>query len=165
MAIVVLAAASYLIVRYTPHTTADLTITHIATWQAHTVFKNDTILVGRDKSQDDLYVVTTLRVEDRLKLPLFLKDFTATLTTANGETFESNAVEQPELGPLLTTFPALKPLSTTPLFRDTQIDPGKSAEGVVLLHFPITQDIWDHRESATLITAFYHQPAQTISIK
>jgi hypothetical protein len=164
IAVLVLAGAAYLLLRFTPHTTADLQITQLKTWQAHTVFKSDTILVGQDKAQDDLYVLTTLRIEDRLRLPLFLKDFTATLITADGETLATSAAEHHELDPLYTTFPALKALATPPLLREAQITPGQSDEGMILLHFPITQDTWNKRKSATITIDLYHQSSQTIAI-
>ena len=164
LAIVLLAAATFLVLHFTPHTTADLTITHTAVWQAHTVFKSDTILVKKDKSQDDLYVLTTLRVEDRLRLPLFLKDFTATLTTADGQTVATSAAEHPDLLALYNAFPPLKALATPPLLRETQIEPGHSAEGMVLFHFPMTEDAWNKRQSATLSIDLYHQASQTVTI-
>jgi hypothetical protein len=164
IAVVLLAAAAFLIFRLTPRTTADLRITHLAAWQSHTVFKSDTILVGRDKAQDDLYVLVTLHMEDRLRLPLFLKDFTAAVITADGETLATSAAEKTDLQPLYTTFPPLKALATPPLLRDTQIDPGQSADGMILLHFPITQDDWNKRKSATLTVDLYHQASQTVAI-
>ena len=164
LALLVLGVAGYLIYHFTPHTTADLRITHTSTWQAHTVFKSDTILVGQDKAEDATYVLATLRIDDRLRLPLFLKDFTATLTTADGQTLTTAAAEQSDLQPLLTTFPQLKALATAPLLRDTQIDPGHSAEGMIILQFPITQDAWNKRQSATLSVDFYHQAPQIVTL-
>ena len=164
LAAALFAAAAYLVLRCTPHRTADLAITHTATWQAHTVFKSDSIVVGRDQAQDDLYVLATLRIDDRLKLPLFLKDITATLTTADGGTLDASAVEKPELEPLYTTFPALRRLASAPLLRDAEVAPGQSAEGMVLLRVPVTQEIWDHRKSAILTVALYHQPPQTVTL-
>ncbi len=164
VAVTILVAAIFLLIRYTPQSTAGLTITHTATYQARTVFKSDTILVKKDSAQDDLYVVMTLRIDDRLNLPLFLKDLTATLITADGHTLTTNAAEKTDLTPLLTTFPALKPLASPPLLRDTLIARGQSVEGMVLLQFPITQDTWNHRQSATLNVDFYHQGPQTVPI-
>ncbi len=54
IAFVVLGIVLALVLRYTPHRTADLTITKTAVYPAHTVFKSDSILVGRDRAQDDL---------------------------------------------------------------------------------------------------------------
>lgn len=157
IAFLVLGIAIALILRFTPHSTAKLTILKTSVYHAHTVFKSDSILVNRDRAQDDVYVVTVLRMEDRLNLPLFIKDFTATLVTADGEKIETSAVQKQDLESLYTTFPALRPLVSAPLLRDTLIDSGKGAEGMVLLHFPVTEEAWRHRRSATLHISLYHQ--------
>jgi hypothetical protein len=164
IAFLVLGIAIALVVRYTPHHTADLRILKTAIYPAHTVFKSDSILVNRDRAQDDLYVVTTLRMQDGLNLPLFIKDFTATLVTADGEKIETSAVQKQEFENLYTTFPALRPLTSEPLLRDTLIDSGKAAEGMVLLHFPVSEEVWNHRRSATLHVALYHQGRVSVAI-
>lgn len=164
IAFVVLGIVLALVLRYTPHRTADLAITKTAVYPAHTVFTTDTILVGKERAQDDLYVLVNVRIDDRLNLPLFLKDFTATLTTADGEELHTSATEQQDLDAVYVTFPALKKLSSTPLLRETLIERGKSAEGMVLLHFPVTKEVWDRRKSAVLSIDLYHQGPITVVI-
>jgi hypothetical protein len=164
LAFLILGITLALAIRYTPHRTADLTITRTIVYPAHTVFKGDTIVVGHDRGQDDLYVLTTLRIDDRLHLPLFLKDFTGTLTTADGQEFTTNATEKDDFANIYTSFPALKPLASEPLLRETMINPGQSAEGMILLHFPVTQEVWDHRRTAYLNVDLYHQGQQSILI-
>jgi hypothetical protein len=164
LAFLILGITLALAIRYTPHRTAELTITHTTIYTAHTVFKGDTIVVGHDHAQDDLYVLTTLRINDPLRLPLFLKDFTATLTTADGQEFTTSATEKDDFANIYTSFPALKPLASEPLLRETMINPGQSAEGMILLHFPVSQDAWDHRRTAYLNVDLYHQGQQSILI-
>jgi hypothetical protein len=164
IAFLLLGVVLALVIRATASKTADLTITRTLIYPAHTVFKSDSTIVGHDQSQDDLYVLTTLRIDDRLHLPLFLKDFTATLTTADGQEFTTSATEKQDLANVYTSFPAIKLLSSEPLLRETMINPGQSAEGMVLLHFPVTQTIWDHRRTATLNIDLYHQGLQGILI-
>jgi len=164
IAFVILGIVIALLLRYTPHKTADLAITHTAVYPAHTVFKSDSILVNSDRSQDDLYVLATVHIDDRLNLPLFLKDFTATLTTADGEQITTSATQKQDLPNIYTSYPELKNLSSAPLLRETLIDPHQSAEGMVLIHFPVTQATWDTRKSATLNVDFYHQGPLAIAI-
>jgi hypothetical protein len=154
-----------LLIRLTPRKTADLAITRAVVLPTHTVFKSDTTLIGHDQVEDDLYVLTTLRIDDRLHLPLFLKDFTATLTTSDGQELTTSATEQRDLNAVYTSFPALKSLVTEPLLRETMIAPGQSAEGMILLHFPITKAVWDSRRTAVLNVDLYHQGKQTVLIE
>lgn len=173
IAIAVLAIAAVLVFTLTPRSTADVTIKKTAVYDAHTVFKSESTIVGRDVAQDDLYVIVDLHLENHLRLPLFLKDFTATLTPSNpdgtpAEDIAATAIEKPDVPNLYVSFPALKTLAdeqATPLLlRETQIDPGKSAEGLILLHFQTSQANWDNRKSATLSIALYHQQPLTIEI-
>lgn len=164
LAFLILGITLALAIRYTPHRTADISITRTAVFPTHTVFKGDSIVVGHSQAQDDLYVLTTLRIDDRLHLPLFLKDFTATLTTADGQEFNTSATEKDDFATIYTSFPALKPLVSEPLLRDTMINPGQSAEGMVLLHFPVSKEVWDHRRAAYLNVDLYHQGEQSILI-
>jgi hypothetical protein len=164
LAFLILGIILALVLRFTPHKTADLTITRTVIFPTHTVFKSETIVVANQHAEDDLYVLTTLRIDDRLHLPLFLKDFTATLTTAEGEEITTSAIEKQDLDNVYTSFPNLKPLATEPLLRETMISPGQSAEGMILLHFPITKEVWDHRRTAVLNVDLYHQGVQEVLI-
>ena len=164
LAFLILGIVLALLLRFTPHKTADLTVTRTSIYPTHTVFKSDSILVANQHAEDALYVLTTLRIDDRLHLPLFLKDFTATLTTAEGEEITTSAVENPDLENVYTSFPALKSLASEPLLRDTMISPGQSAEGMILIHFPVTREVWDHRRSAVLNIDLYHQGEQQVLI-
>ena len=48
--------------------------------------------------------------------------------------------------------------------RETSIQPGDHAEGMVLIHFPVTEAVWKQRKSATVNIEFYHQGPFTIPI-
>ena len=164
LAFLILGIVLALFLRLIPNHTADLAITHTAVYPAHTVFKSESMVVANQRAEDNLYVLATLRIDDRLHVPLFLKDFTATLTTAEGEEVTSSAIEKQDLDAVYTSFPEVKALATTPLLRETMIAPGQSAEGMVLLRFPVAQDVWDRRRSATLNIELYHQGQQSILI-
>jgi hypothetical protein len=164
LAFLILGIVLALLLRFTPHGTANLNITRTTIYPTHTVFKSDSIVVANQRAEDTLYVLTSLRIDDRLHLPLFLKDFTATLTTGEGEEITTSAVEKLDLENVYTSFPGLKPLASEPLLRDTMISPGQSAEGMILLHFPVTKEVWDHRRTAVLNIDFYHQGQQGVLI-
>ena len=173
LAVAALALAIFLVLHFTPHTTAALSVKSTAAFAAHTVFKSNSTVVGRDTAQDDLYVLVDLHIDNRLRLPLFLKDFTATFTPSDSsdpatEPFTTSAVEKSDLPNLYTSFPALKSLAARQpdptLLRETEISPGKSADGFVVLHFPITEAAWNSRKDATLTVDLYHQGPQTIPI-
>ena len=162
---VIVAIAFALIYFFTPHRIADLTVTHTAILPTHTVFKTQSKLVGHeDQVQDDLYVLVTVRIDDKLRLPIFINDITGTLIGADDTVVATSAAEKSDLDNLYITFPALKPLASAPLLRETGIQPGDHAEGMVLLHFSATEADWNQRKSATITIDLYHQGPQTVTI-
>jgi hypothetical protein len=144
-----------------PHRIADITITHTAVLPTHTVFKALSKVVGHeDQAEDDFYVLTTIRIDNRLKIPLTIDDITGTLTSPDdsAEPTTTSAINKADIDGMYITFPALKPLASAQLPRETTIPPGDHAEGMVMLHFPVTQADWNNRKSASVTISFYHQP-------
>jgi hypothetical protein len=169
-AVIVLVIVIGLLAYLAPPTTATVSIKNSTVSATVTEFKSEANMVGRDMPQNDLYVLVNVHIEDHLKVPLFLKDFTTNFTPSdpNVEPLTTSAIEKPEFPNLYTTFPALKSLieqqNTPLLYRETQIDPGKSADGIIVLHLPIDQAAWDQRKSANLNIDLYHQPVATVEI-
>jgi hypothetical protein len=165
LAVVVLAIFLGYFYWRTPMRMADASVTHVAVFPVHTTLDSGSNLVGiGSQAQDDLYVLVTVRIDNHLHVPLFLKDFNATYTAADDSEIQTSAVEKTDLGNLAITFPALKPLETPPLLRESTIPADSRAEGMVVLHFLIPQADWDQRKSATLTIDFYHQGSMTIPI-
>ena len=169
IAVVVLAVVGFLVFRLSPQTTAEATVTHVDVYAAHTVFKTESNVVGQDAAEDDLYVLADVRITDRLRLPLFLKDFTASLMPSDGSAQPAtSAVEKHDLKNLYTSFPAVGKLAAAqrvPLLeRESRIEPGQTVEGYVVLHFPVTEAVWKSRQDAVLTIDLYHQDSLTVSL-
>jgi hypothetical protein len=165
IAVAVLAAAAAAVYVYLPRRVADLSVTHTAILPTHTVIATESKLVGHQaEAEDAFYVLPTIRIDDKLHVPLFLSDITGTLTTADDSVVTVSAVHKADLDNVTTTFPALKPLLGPPLLRESSVPPSGSAEGTVLLSFPITQADWENRKSATVTVVFYHQGSFTVTI-
>ncbi len=170
IAAVVLIAAFGLLYAVTPHKTAEIAVTRTVVYPVHLVYKAEKMqsgmrVVGRpDAAEDDLYVLATVRIEDKLGVPLFLKDLRATLTNPDGTVFETSAVEQPDLKAVYAAFPGVGDLATRPLLRESSVAPKQIVDGMVLLQFPVPQSVWNQRKSATVTIDFYHQPSMTVEI-
>jgi hypothetical protein len=149
----------------TPLRIADGTVTHTNILPTHTVFKTGSTLVGAtDQAEDFLYVLTTVRIDNHLKVPLFINDITGTFTAQDDTGTETSAIEKNDLANMFVTFPALKPLASDPLLRESSIQPASHAEGMVLLALPITEADWNQRKSATVTITFYQQGTLTVTI-
>lgn len=167
IAVLVLGVGAALAYHFIPRSEASATITGVLVHPIKTTFKQEAqnngfkVMKQKEVSEFDLYIIPTVRIDDHLSIPLFLKDFTVTLTTPDGE-LHASAIEQSDLPTVYNAFPDIKPLMPTPLLRESSVAPKQSAEGTLLLQFPIPQSTWDTRQSATLTIDFYHQPSLTI---
>ncbi|HEV2618839.1 MAG TPA: hypothetical protein VGU23_02760, partial [Acidobacteriaceae bacterium] len=134
VALAILLAAATAVYLYLPRSTADIAITHIAVLPTHTTFQTGSKLVGKGQiTEQDLYVLLTVRIVDQLRVPLFLSDITSTLTTADDAVTTTSAIEKNDLAAVTTAFPAIQPLTGPPLLRESTIQPHTPAQGMVLL--------------------------------
>jgi len=150
--------------------TAAITISRLDFYAAHTTFasKPGTMqIVGQPaQSVDDLYVVATVHLDNKLNFPVFLDSVNATYTAPDDSVIEAKAPHAADVARIEESFPALTPLMANPLPLDPAIAPGASIQGTVLLHFAgLTEQTWKARKSATLTINFTHQPPQTIPIQ
>jgi hypothetical protein len=165
IAFAVLAIIAALIFYLNPHDTAALAVSNTSVVPTRTTFKSNTTEVNATPAtEDDLYILTTLKVDDHLRLPITIDTVNLTLLTADGQQTSTGAATASDLPAIFTAFPQLKPLQAPPLLRETEIQPGQSAQGQLIFQFPITKDIWDKRKSATITLSLYHQTPQTIKI-
>lgn len=163
-ALVLLALAGAAVWFYLPRRVADLAVTRTTAVPIHTAINTGSKLVGHQlQEQDDLYVLANVTIDDRLHTPLFLSDITATLTTSDGAVLNTSATEKNDIDSVYTAFPQVH-AATPLLLRESTTQPGQHSEGMVMLHFPITQADWANRQSATLTVTFYHQGSFTIPI-
>ena len=119
---------------------------------------------SKTPSEDDLYILATLRVDNRLRVPLTLDDITGAITAPDGAETTTSALQKNDLPNLYAVFPALVPLASAPLVRESIIQPAGRAEGMVLLHYPIPQSEWDQRKSASITLDFYNQAPITVPL-
>ena len=165
IAFAVLAIIAALIFYFNPHDTAALAVSNTSAIPTHTVFKSNTTEVNvTPAAEDNLYILTTLKVDDHLRLPITIDTINLNLITADGQQTTTGAATSTDLPAIFTAFPQLKPLQAPPLLRETEIAPGQSAQGQLVFEFPITQDLWDKRKSATITLSLYHQTPITIKI-
>ena len=129
-----------------------------------TTFKSNSIVLGQDHTEHILYIASTIRIDNRLRLPITLDDFTLTFTNPDAAQLTAKAFTKPELANIQLTYPALKPLLTAPLLTDTPVTPGQSTQGTLLFALPVPQSMWDQRKSAIIEVALYHQPPVSLTI-
>ncbi len=164
LALAVLAVAAALTVHFFPATKIEATHLGTVLHSEDTVFKSNSIVLGPDHAEHVLYIASTVRVENHLRVPITLENFTLTFTDPGEAQLTATSPTRPELANLELTYPALKPLLATPLLPETTLGPAQSAQGTLLFALPIPESMWNQRKSATIQIALYHQPPTTLTI-
>ena len=174
IATVLLAAVASLLFLFTPRKTAELSVQKVDLVAPHTVFQQMPgsvhVLGTPAAAEDDLYVLVTLRITDKLRLPIFLASHNASLTRSDGSSVDATIVDPGQFRRLGEILPAMAPLLTQaqpghPLKYDNQIAPGATLEGAVLLLFPqVTEAQGRAKKSASLTLNLAHQQPQTVAL-
>lgn len=151
-----------------PRKTAEVSITKAEAFAPHTEFKEAPagqmhVLGTAPAAEDDLYIVATVRITDKLRLPLFLNGYTASLLNPDGTQLNGTAIAPRDLARLEETFPALTPMAQHPLDDKTPVAPAETREGTIVFQFPgLTATAWSGRKSANLTINLAHQAPQTV---
>ncbi len=163
LALAAIALAIGIAIRFFPSTTVNISHIHTDVLPTETVFKGSTI-VGLNETNRILFVASTIKVDNQLRVPIYLDDFHITLTDPSGAEMTVSADTPKDIPDAEANYPGIKPLITTPLVRNTEIDPAKSAQGTLLFPLTIRKEIWDARKSAVIKVDLYHQPAIYVTI-
>lgn len=166
-AVLLLAAAG--VYYYLSLQKAELTVTAAKPYAIHIEnkgTKSTMHIIGAPPSiENDLYVVLTVKLTNKLHEPLFVKDYSFSLTTPDGSVADTNGLQKDELERAYAIFPDLKAMAGAPLLRDTKVEPGQSAEGTVVVTYPnATEKDWSSRKGAALTATFFHQGALTAKV-
>jgi hypothetical protein len=165
----ILIAITVAVVFLNPRKTAELTVQNVQTFAPHTEFKATPgavhILGQPQASEDDLYVVASVHLQDKLRLPIFVSSVDATITTSDGTTYEATTILPGDWPRLTTSFPALATMLTQPLVDGAEASPGGAVDGTVLLLFPdLKADDWTKKKSASLKLGLAHQDPITVAL-
>ncbi len=168
MAAVVMAVVGAGVYFLNPRKTAEVSVQKVELFAPHTEIKpmpsSSQIIGAPAESEDDVYVVATLGITDKLRLPLSLDNTSATMTTAAGATVEATVISPLDLPRLEETFPQIAPMvnppAAAPLKFQDFIAPGAMRVGTVVLLFPqTTAAVWKSKQSATLTIHLAHDAA------
>ena len=175
IAILALALVAWAVFRFNPDHVADLKVTQLQTFAPHTdikaleskVHSNMRVLSQSTAAagEDDMYVIATVSITDRLRMPIFLEGTQAHVTLADGSQLEPRIIFGDTLKRLQSIFPALRPMVADPLALDDQVDPGQTRTGSVVFLMPaITPEIWAKRRSAAITVNLRNQGPQTVKL-
>ena len=164
---VAVAAGIYFLV---PHKITAITVSNVDLFAPHTVYSaaqggSVQVLGEQPQSEDDLYVVPHISITNKLRQPIIINGWSATVTFADGSTLDSTYVAKSELPRLEQIFPKVTALASNPIGDEDQISPGATETGSMVLLFPnTTEDKWNAKRSAELTIELHDHQTQTIKL-
>ncbi|HEY0308265.1 MAG TPA: hypothetical protein VGB94_08890 [Acidobacteriaceae bacterium] len=163
LAAVLIAAAVFILIHYTYHQEPSTgSIVSTTVFPIHTnPARHGGMQLANAHGDDQIYLLPVVEIYNHITLPMFIESLAVDVTTADGETLHCAAAQPGDFQAMYAMYPDLERIQpakvTGKLLRDTRIERDGKAYGVVMVHFPISKDAWDHRQSATLTVSFYHQ--------
>lgn len=112
---------------------------------------------GGMDTYDQLLVLAEVKVRNQTNIPLFLHDMWSNLITNNDDQDRSLAANRTDFESVFVAYPQMAQMKQEPLLRDTAIQPGQTAQGLVIFHYPMTKDQWDARHGFEAVVSFTHQ--------
>jgi hypothetical protein len=112
---------------------------------------------GGMETYDQLLVLAQIRIHNQGKIPLFLRDVSASLDLSNGDSQHSTAASRSDFQNVFVAYPQLASLKEDPLPWDLTLQPGQTVEGLAIFHYPITKQQWDARQSFHGTISFQYQ--------
>jgi hypothetical protein len=174
IAVFVLAAIAAAVFYYNPHKVADLTAVKTVPFAPHTTYgaldatrSGGMKVLGTSETQgeDDLYLITTISMTDRLRIPIYLSSATAHVTFADGSQADASMIPASDVKRLQSIFPTIGPMIGNPLPDLAEFDPGQTQTGTFVFGFPgRTAQSWQTKKQASLTLELRNQDPQTINL-
>lgn len=170
LAVLALVAVAGAVFYFNPHKVSELHVSGVETFAPHTTFgelggttgKGMHVLGGpTSSSEDDLYIIASVQMADKLRLPLFITGATAHVTLEDGSVAESTLLSAADLKRLEVIFPEIAQKAVAPIGDGDEIDPGQTRVGTLVFPFPgRSAAAWRSKKGAILTIDLRNQDAQ-----
>ena len=164
----IFAAAFAVFYRHENHAPLEATATRVLTLPLHTVYGHVKDSADADETEDSVYIVPLLYIQNRSDVPLFIKDIAGTVTLQDGRENPGRRIGARDRERLQQLVPGIVPLlkqaNLPALDPEQQIAPKAAAEGYAIFLYTMPSTEWDKRQSAAVRLDFYHQDAVTIPL-
>lgn len=117
----------------------------------------DNIAAVEIPGQNAMLVALTVTLHNSGEKPLWIHTIQGKMKTASDE-FSDDAASAVDFDRYFQAFPAMKQGAQAALMPETKILPGNEAHGTVIVSFPVTQNVFDKRQSISVVIQPYDQP-------
>ncbi len=173
LAVLLLAAAGAWFAKVYLHPAVTGSVAATSVYPVHEEYKGPkyqgpAAMVAADQTEDALYVVANITLQNHSEVPLFLSSFHGEFTLQDGSVMQASPIETTDLPRLLKMFPQLKTLTdatgTQPLQRDQTVAKDGTGRGYLVMYYNIPPGIWEKRKAAEVTIDFYHQDKLTLPL-
>src|ERR1700690_3731246 len=109
----------------------------------------DNVVVAPVTGQNQVLVGMAIPLQNHGRKPYVIRDIKADLSATSG-TFSDDAAAAVDFERYFQAFPILQQGAIDPLKRETRIEPGGEARGMIIVSFPVTADEFTNRKSVTV---------------
>ena len=117
----------------------------------------DNIAAVEIPGQNAMLVALTVSLHNSGEKPLWIHTIQGKMKTASDE-YSDDAASAVDFDRYFQAFPAIKQGAQAALMPETKILPGNEAHGTVIVSFPVTQNVFDKRQSISVVIQPYDQP-------
>lgn len=117
----------------------------------------DNIAAIEIPGQNSMLVALTVTLHNSGEKPLWIHTIQGKLKTPSDE-YSDDAASAVDFDRYFQAFPDLKQGSQAALMPETKILPGNEAHGTVIVSFPVTKDVFEKRQSVSVVVQPYDQP-------
>jgi hypothetical protein len=117
----------------------------------------DNVAAVEVPNQGSMLVALTVTLRNSGEKPIWIHTIQGKLKTPSNE-YSDDAASAVDFDRYFQAFPALKQNAQPALMPETKILPGNEAHGTVIVSFPVTQDVFDKRQSISVVIQPYDQP-------
>lgn len=110
-------------------------------------------MAGAVAEQDETVLLVQARVTNISQKPLTLFDMVSNVTL-DGAVNQSSAALPADIDRLFQRFPDLASLRAQPLARHQVVQPGQSAEGLMVFNYPWSKQQWDRHTKSQIVISF-----------
>ena len=111
-------------------------------------------MAGQSQSYDQLIVFTQIHVHNLSKAPITILELQGNVTMQDATESTSLAASQNDTNRLSGAYPQLSPLRMDPLLRNTVIQPGQTAEGMLVFNYSMNKAQWEQRKKFAVNVTF-----------
>lgn len=173
LAVLLLAAAGAWFAKVYVHPSVTGSVSATSVYPVHVEYKSpkfqgSATMVAGNQTEDALYVVANVTLQNRSEVPLFLSSFHGSFTLEDGSVMQASPIESGDVPRLLKMFPQLKTLTdatgTQPLEREQTIARGATGRGYLVMYYNVPPGYWEKRKAADVNIEFYHQDPLTLPL-